>query len=117
MDETSDVLKVDGIGYKFPLGDNITVLVGDGLDASKQFTFACAYGGPSDTLDDCGAPMQLLMRVVHTLVLSMTLATALLLLLVMQVMSQALVLRVVMMVTALTQHIQLITMVYLLLTE
>ena len=56
MDETSDVLKVDGIGYKFPLGDNITVLVGDGLDASKQFTFACAYGGPSDTLDDCGAP-------------------------------------------------------------
>ena len=56
MDETSDVLKVDGIGYKFPLGDNITVLVGDGLDASKQFTFACAYGGPTDTLDDCGAP-------------------------------------------------------------
>ena len=56
MDETSDALKVDGIGYKFPLGDNITVLVGDGLDASKQFTFACAYGGPTDTLDDCGAP-------------------------------------------------------------
>ncbi len=56
MDETSDNLKVDGIGYKFPLGDNITVLVGDGLDASKQFTFACAYGGPGDTLDDCGAP-------------------------------------------------------------
>ena len=56
MDETGDMLKVDGIGYKFPLGDNITVLVGDGLDASKQFTFACAYGGPSDTLDDCGAP-------------------------------------------------------------
>jgi hypothetical protein len=56
MDETSDHLKVDGIGYKFPLGDNITVLVGDGLDASKQFTFACAYGGPTDTLDDCGAP-------------------------------------------------------------
>ena len=56
MDETSDFLKVDGIGYKFPLGDKITVLVGDGLDASKQFTFACAYGGPGDTLDDCGAP-------------------------------------------------------------
>jgi hypothetical protein len=56
MDETSDHLKVDGIGYKFPLGDNMTVLVGDGLDASKQFTFACAYGGPTDTLDDCGAP-------------------------------------------------------------
>ena len=56
MDETSDALKVDGIGYKFPLGDNVTVLVGDGLDASKQFTFACAYGGPTDTLDDCGAP-------------------------------------------------------------
>ena len=54
MDETGDMLKVDGIGYKFPLGDNITVLVGDGLDASKQFTTACVYGGPSDVLDDCG---------------------------------------------------------------
>ena len=57
------------------------------------------------------------MRVVHTLVLSMTLATALLLLLVMQGMRQALVPREVKMVTALTQHIQLITMVYLLPTE
>ena len=54
MDETSDALKVDGIGYKFPLGDNVTVLVGDGLDASKQFTTACVYGGPTDVLDDCG---------------------------------------------------------------
>jgi len=54
IDETSDQLKIDGVAYKFPLGDNVTVLVGDGLDASKQFTTACAYGGPSDTLDDCG---------------------------------------------------------------
>ena len=61
--------------------------------------------------------MQLLMRVVHTLVLSMTLAMALPLLLVMQVMRIALVPREVKMVTALTQHIQLISMVYLLLTE
>ena len=53
MDETDDLLKVDGIGYKFPLGD-FTVLVGDGLDASKQFTTACVYGGPTDVLDDCG---------------------------------------------------------------
>ena len=54
MDETGDQLKIDGVAYKFPLGDNVTVLVGDGLDASKQFTTACVYGGPSDTLDDCG---------------------------------------------------------------
>ena len=54
IDQTGDQLKVDGVAYKFPLGDNITVLVGDGLDASKQFTTACVYGGPSDTLDDCG---------------------------------------------------------------
>ncbi len=54
IDQTGDQLKIDGVAYKFPLGDNITVLVGDGLDASKQFTTACVYGGPSDTLDDCG---------------------------------------------------------------
>ncbi len=54
IDETSDQLKIDGVAYKFPLGDNVTVLVGDGLDASKQFTTACVYGGPTDTLDDCG---------------------------------------------------------------
>ena len=54
LNNTSDFLKVDGVAYKFPVGDNLTVLVGDNKDASSQFTVACAYGGPSDTLDDCG---------------------------------------------------------------
>ena len=54
LNNTGDQLKVDGVAYKFPLGDNLTVLVSDGYDASKIFTTACAYGGPSNTLDDCG---------------------------------------------------------------
>jgi hypothetical protein len=54
LNNTSDQLKVDGVAYKFPLGDNLTVLVSDGYDASKIFTTACAYGGASNTLDDCG---------------------------------------------------------------
>ena len=50
----SDVLVVDGVSYSFPLGDKTTVLVGDNTDGSALFTTACAYGGPSNTLDDCG---------------------------------------------------------------
>ena len=50
---TSDVLNVDGVSYTFPVG-NATVIVGDNTDASALFTTACAYGGPSNTLDDCG---------------------------------------------------------------
>ena len=49
-----DTLSVDGVSYTFPLGDNTTVIVGDNTDGSALFTTACAYGGPSDTLDDCG---------------------------------------------------------------
>ena len=30
------------------------MIVGDNTDGSALFTTACAYGGPSDTLDDCG---------------------------------------------------------------
>jgi hypothetical protein len=54
LNNTSDALKVDGVAYKFPLGDSITAMVADNKDASSLFTVACAYGGPSDTLDDCG---------------------------------------------------------------
>ena len=49
-----DALTVDGISYTFPLGDKITVIVGDNTDGSSLFTTACVYGGPSNTLDDCG---------------------------------------------------------------
>ncbi len=54
LNNTADALKVDGVAYKFPIGDSVTAMVTDGVDGSKIFTTACAYGGPSDTLDDCG---------------------------------------------------------------
>ncbi|MDC3029330.1 porin [Prochlorococcus sp. AH-716-P20] len=50
---TGDMLKVDGVSYTFPLG-GATAFVGDNTDGSFLFTTACVYGGPSDTLDDCG---------------------------------------------------------------
>ena len=51
---SGDGLKVDGVSYTFPVGDSTTVIVGDNTDGSALFTTACAYGGPSNTLDDCG---------------------------------------------------------------
>ena len=51
---TGDALTVDGVSYSFPVGDSTTVLVGDNTDGSALFTTACVYGGPSNTLDDCG---------------------------------------------------------------
>ena len=50
----TEALTVDAITYTFPVGDSFTVMVGDNTDASSLFTTACVYGGPSDTLDDCG---------------------------------------------------------------
>ena len=47
-------MTVDGVSYTFPIGDSITAIVGDNTDGSALFTTACAYGGPSNTLDDCG---------------------------------------------------------------
>ena len=32
----------------------MTAIVGDNTDGSALFTTACAYGGPTNTLDDCG---------------------------------------------------------------
>ena len=49
-----DQLTVDGVSYTFPLGDSLTFMVGDNTDGSALFTTACVYGGPSNTLDDCG---------------------------------------------------------------
>ena len=52
---TADELIIDGVSYTFPVGDNTTVIVGaQGTDGSAIFTTACTYGGPSNTLDDCG---------------------------------------------------------------
>ena len=50
---TGDKLQVDGVSYTFPVG-GATVIVGDNTDGSALFTTACVYGGPSNTLDDCG---------------------------------------------------------------
>ena len=51
---SGDKLMVDGLAYTFPLGDKTTVFVGDNMDGSTLFNTACVYGGPSNTLDDCG---------------------------------------------------------------
>ena len=51
---TTDVLNVDGVSYTFPIGTRITAFVGDNTDGSLLFNTACVYGGPSNTLDDCG---------------------------------------------------------------
>ncbi len=48
-----DFLQVDGVSYTFPVG-GLTAFVGDNTDGSLLFTTACVYGGPSNTLDDCG---------------------------------------------------------------
>ena len=50
-------LTVDGVSYTFPVGDKMTAFVGDNTDASALYSTACVYGGPGDTLDDCGARM------------------------------------------------------------
>ena len=47
-------LTVDGVTYTFPVGDKLTVLVGDSTSGSALYNTACVYGGFTNTLDDCG---------------------------------------------------------------
>ena len=54
LNTTNDVLTVDGVTYTFPIGDKLTVLVGDSTSGSALFSTACVYGGFTNTLDDCG---------------------------------------------------------------
>ena len=54
LNSGSEALTIDGVSYTFPVGDSMTAIVGDNTDGSALFTTACAYGGPSNTLDDCG---------------------------------------------------------------
>ena len=51
---SDDLLSVDGVSYTFPLG-GATMIIGDNTDGSALFSTACVYGGPSDTLSNCGA--------------------------------------------------------------
>ena len=53
LNSGDESLTVDGVSYTFPLG-GATAFVGDNTDGSLLFTTACVYGGPSNTLDDCG---------------------------------------------------------------
>jgi len=52
---TNEALTVDGVSYTFPIGDKVTAFVGDNTDGSLLYSTACVYGGPGNTLDDCGA--------------------------------------------------------------
>jgi len=52
LNSGGESLTIDGVSYTFPLG-GATAFVGDNTDGSMLFTTACAYGGPSNTLDDC----------------------------------------------------------------
>ena len=54
LNSGGDALTVDGITYSFPVGDKLTVLVGDSTDGSALYSTACVYGGFTNTLDDCG---------------------------------------------------------------
>ncbi len=54
LNSGGDQLAVDGVSYTFPLGDKTTVFVGDNMDGSTLYSTACVYGGPTNTLDDCG---------------------------------------------------------------
>ena len=54
LNASGDQLAVDGVSYTFPLGEKTTVFVGDNMDGSTLYSTACVYGGPTNTLDDCG---------------------------------------------------------------
>ena len=48
-------LKIDGMSYSRQLGDRVTVFIGgNGAPGSTLYTSACAYGGQTDVLEDCG---------------------------------------------------------------
>jgi hypothetical protein len=51
---TSDAIEIKDVNYKFPIGDNFTMKVGDSLKISKSFNQACSYGAFTDELSNCG---------------------------------------------------------------
>ena len=60
-----DALTIDGITYSFPIGDKITVLVGDSTSGSALYSTACVYGGFTNTLDDCGNNLSAIIATGH----------------------------------------------------
>ena len=61
----NDALTVDGVTYTFPVGDKLTLLVGDSTSGSALFSTACVYGGFTNTLDDCGNAMSAITATAH----------------------------------------------------
>ena len=52
---TADLIKVEDITYTSKLGDRVSFFLGNaGAPGSTLYKTACAYGGQTDVLDDCG---------------------------------------------------------------
>lgn len=54
LNANSDALVLDGIAYTFPLGDSLSIMVGDSTDISSVYSTACQYSAFTDLLGDCG---------------------------------------------------------------
>jgi len=54
LENTTSQLKIDSISYTTTLGERLTLLVGNGTKGSALYAQSCAYGGVSNTMDDCG---------------------------------------------------------------
>ena len=55
MNGMGDKMTLDGITYTFPLGDSLTVMVGDSTDVSALYSTACTYSAFTDLLSNCGS--------------------------------------------------------------
>jgi len=55
MNAMGDVMTLDGITYTFPLGESLTVMVGDSTDVSALYSTACTYSAFTDLLGNCGS--------------------------------------------------------------
>ena len=55
MNSMNDGMTLDGITYTFPLGDALTVMVGDSTDVSALYSTACVYSAFTDLLSNCGS--------------------------------------------------------------
>ena len=55
MNSMGDTMTLDGITYTFPLGESLTVMVGDSTDVSALYSTACTYSAFTDLLGNCGS--------------------------------------------------------------
>ena len=66
LNSDGDGLIIDGITYSFPVGEKLTVLVGDSTSGSALFSTACVYSGFTNTLDDCGNAASAITATAHS---------------------------------------------------